>query len=312
MSSGSSVEDQPVLIGARVGYLGDYYEHLAEEDSRAYSQELLAARAETHREVGATRVPGKSNIRIVDEADCSVVYVVTDDMPFLVDSVNAELVRQKAPIHLVLHPLFVVTRNRGTGQLTKVDRVPSSIGISSGDTAAMPTLSHLIAQGDNASHMESWIAVEIDPASEDVHQRLIDGIERVLGDVRASVEDWPKMRNKALQIAQDLDKVANPAQIAELRQAQDLLRWLDDGNFTFLGYREYDLVTVAGEDVLELRDDSGLGLLRSGARQSPCAAPHPGRPEEGARKARPRDHEGQLPLHGAPARLPGLHRGQEF
>ena len=73
------------------------------------------------------------------------------------------------------------------------------------------------------------------------------------------------MRNKALQIAESLDKVANPAQIAELRQAQDLLRWLDDGNFTFLGYREYDLVNVAGEDVLELREDSGLGLLRAAA-----------------------------------------------
>ena len=69
-----------------------------------------------------------------------------------------------------------------------------------------------------------------------------------------------------MQIAEDLDKVANPAQIAELRQAQDLLRWLDDGNFTFLGYREYDLVNEAGEDVLELREDSGLGPApRNGA-----------------------------------------------
>ncbi|WP_104172260.1 NAD-glutamate dehydrogenase [Arthrobacter sp. Y81] len=265
MSSGSSVEDQSVLLGAREGYLGDYYEHLAEEDGRAYSPDLLAARAETHREVAAVRVPGTANIRIVDEADRSVVYIVTDDMPFLVDSVNAELVRQNSAIHLVLHPLFVVTRNRESAQLTKVDRVPSSIGISSGDTAAMPSLSHLIAQGDNASHMESWIAVEIDLASEELHGRLIEGIERVLGDVRAAVEDWPKMRNKALQIAKDLDNVANPAQIEELRQAQDLLRWLDEGNFTFLGYREYDLVNESGEDVLELREESGLGLLRSGA-----------------------------------------------
>lgn len=265
MSSGSSVEDQSVLLGAREGYFGDYYEHLAEEDFRAYSPTLLAARAETHRDVAAVRVPGTANIKIVDEADKSVVYIVTDDMPFLVDSVNAELVRQNSAIHLVLHPLFVVTRNRETARLTKVDRVPSSIGISSGDTAAMPSLSHLIAQGDNASHMESWIAVEIDLASEEMHGRLMEGIERVLGDVRAAVEDWPKMRNKAMQIAQDLDNVANPTQIEELRQAQDLLRWLDDGNFTFLGYREYDLVNESGEDVLELREESGLGLLRMGA-----------------------------------------------
>ncbi|WP_427130195.1 NAD-glutamate dehydrogenase [Pseudarthrobacter sp. S9] len=264
MSSGSSVEDHPVSIGAVEGYLGDYYEHLAEEDLRAYAQEILTARAETHRQVAATRLPGVANISIIDEDDCSVLYIVTDDMPFLVDSVNAELVRQNAPIHLVLHPLFVVTRNRETGELVKVSRVPSHLGISSGDTAAMPNLSHLIAEGDDASHMESWIAVEIDRVG-DKRAQLVEGVGRVLGDVRAAVEDWPRMRTKALEIAQDLDKVANRAQIAELRQAQELLRWLDDGNFTFLGYREYDLKNASGEDVLELREESGLGLLRGGA-----------------------------------------------
>ncbi|MGY2745727.1 NAD-glutamate dehydrogenase [Arthrobacter sp. UYCu723] len=283
MSSGSSVEDQPVSIGAGEGYLGDYYEHLAEDDSRGYAHEVLTARAETHRQVAAQRLPGIANISIVDEPDCSVVYIVTDDMPFLVDSVNAELVRQKAPIHLVMHPLFVVTRNRGTGELVKIARVPSHLGISSGDTAAMPNLSHLIAEGDNASHMESWIAVEIDRAGDTKHGELVEGLGRVLGDVRAAVEDWPKMRNKAQEIARDLDKVANPAQIAELRQAQALLRWLDDGNFTFLGYREYDLRNESGEDVLEPRDESGLGLLR-GAADTPHQIQH--LTEAGRKKAR--------------------------
>ncbi|MDE8667345.1 NAD-glutamate dehydrogenase [Pseudarthrobacter sp. H3Y2-7] len=269
MSSGSSVEDQSVAIGDQEGFLADYYQHLAEEDARSYSRDVLASRAETHRNVAATRRPGQANVAVVNEEDSSVVYVVTDDMPFLVDSVNAELVRQRAAIRLVLHPLFVVTRNRETGALVKVDRVPSHIGISSGDTAAMPLLSHLIAQGENASHMESWIAVEINRVSDEARASLLEGLERVLADVRAAVEDWPKMRNKAMQIAASLDQVANPAQIAELKQAQDLLHWLDDGNFTFLGYREYDLVNVNGEDVLELREDSGLGLLRDKA-----GAPH--------------------------------------
>ncbi len=269
MSSGSSVEDQSVALGDREGFLGDYYQHLAEEDARSYSQDVLANRAETHRGIAANRRPGQAKVAVVNEQDSSVVYVVTDDMPFLVDSVNAELVRQHAAIRLVTHPLFVVTRNRSTGDLVKVDRVPAHIGISSGDTAAMPLMSHLIAQGDNTSHMESWIAVEINRVPDTVHASLLEGLERILADVRAAVEDWPKMRNKAMQISASLDQVANPAQIAELRQAQDLLRWLDDGNFTFLGYREYDLVNIDGEDVLELREDSGLGLLRAKA-----GAPH--------------------------------------
>ncbi|WP_458781611.1 NAD-glutamate dehydrogenase [Arthrobacter sp. D3-16] len=265
MSSGSSVEDQPLSIEGHEGFIGDYYQHLAEEDARSYPGDVLTARAEAHRDGAAVRKPGHANISIVDEEDSSVVFVVTDDMPFLVDSVNAELVRQHAAIRLVVHPLFVATRNRETGTLVEVNKVPSHLGISSGDTAAMPNLSHLIAQGENASHMESWIAVEINRVSDEAKATLLEGLQRVLSDVRAAVEDWPHMRQKALQIAESLDKVANPAQIAELRQAQDLLRWLDDGNFTFLGYREYDLVNVGGEDVLELREDSGLGLLRAAA-----------------------------------------------
>ncbi|MUU72922.1 NAD-glutamate dehydrogenase [Pseudarthrobacter sp. GA104] len=262
MSSGSSVEDQPLSLVGDEGFVGDYYQHLAEEDARTYPRDVLVARADHHREIASVRRPGQAKVAIADEEDSSVVFVVTDDMPFLVDSVNAELVRQHAAIKLVIHPLFVATRNRESGELTKVSRVPAHLGISSGDTAAMPSLSHLIAQGENASHMESWIAVEINRVSEDAKASLLEGLERVLKDVRAAVEDWPKMRQKAIQIAESLDQTANSSQIAELRQAQDLLRWLDDGNFTFLGYREYDLVNVDGEDVLELREDSGLGLLR--------------------------------------------------
>ena len=40
-----------------------------------------------------------------------------------------------------------------------------------------------------------------------------------------------------------LDSIAGAEAIPDLRQAQELLRWLDSGNFTFLGYKEYELVT---------------------------------------------------------------------
>ncbi|MFJ4229329.1 NAD-glutamate dehydrogenase, partial [Paenarthrobacter nicotinovorans] len=264
MSSGSSVEDRSDAAVVREGFFGDYYEHLAEEDAGAYSPELLISRATKHKAVAQSRRPGNALVEIGSESDRNVVYIVTDDMPFLVDSVNAELVRQNCAIRMVMHPLFVVTRDRVTGEMSSVSRVPSTVGISSGDTAALPSIAHLLGDGDNASHMESWIAVEIDRVSDDTREQLVEGLHRVLGDVRAAVEDWPKMRSKALELAEALGGVSHPEQIAELRQAQDLLRWLDNGNFTFLGYREYDLVNEDGEDVLQLREDSGLGLLRAG------------------------------------------------
>jgi glutamate dehydrogenase len=244
-------------------FIADYYEHLADEDAQEYDLEVLRARAGTHWDIALTRQPKTANVQIRDESDCSVVYIVTDDMPFLVDSVNAELVRQHAAIHLVVHPLLVVARNKDTHELVSVARMPASVGVSSGDTAAMPNISHLLGTEDDVPHLESWIAIEIDRAGEEAHARLIEGLTRVLGDVRAAIEDWQPMRAKAVLISDALGKVVHAQEIQDLKQTQELLRWLDRDNFTFLGYREYDLKTVGGEDVLTIREGSGLGLLRS-------------------------------------------------
>lgn len=243
-------------------FIADYYEHLTDEDAANYSPELLEARARAHWQVAQRRVPKTATVEIHHESGRSVVYIVTDDMPFLVDSVTAELVRQHSAIHLVVHPLLIVARSKATNDLVDINRIPASAGVSSGDTSAMPNIAHLIASGDDASHLESWIAIEIDTATDEEQASLIAGLTAVLGDVRAAVEDWPLMRSKATQIASALDEVASANQIKDLNQTQQLLRWLDEGNFTFLGYREYDLETLDGEDVLSLVEGSGLGLLR--------------------------------------------------
>ena len=249
-------------------FVADYYEHLTDEDAANYSPELLDARARAHWQVAQRRVPKTATVEIQNESGRSIVYIVTDDMPFLVDSVTAELVRQQSAIHLVVHPLLIVARNKATNDLVDINRIPasasgSSAGVSSGDTSAMPNIAHLIAVGDDASHLESWIAIEIDSASDDAQANLIHGLTAVLGDVRAAVADWPLMRTKAMQIAKALDNIVGAEQITDLRQTQQLLHWLDEGNFTFLGYREYNLETLDGEDVLTLIEGSGLGLLRS-------------------------------------------------
>ncbi|MDY7528655.1 MULTISPECIES: NAD-glutamate dehydrogenase [unclassified Cryobacterium] len=266
MSSKSSSELSSALSNTEAStteaFVADYYEHLG-DDAREYDPATLRARAESHWQVALTRPPKTANIEIRTETDRSILYVVTDDMPFLVDSVNAELVRQHAAIHLVVHPLLVVTRNRETHELVRVTRMPVNAGVSSGDTSAMPDISHLLGNEEDSPHLESWIAIEIDRASVEARERLAEGIARVLHDVRAAVDDWPAMRSKSVQIADALGKLPHAEGIPDLAQARDLLHWLDQDNFTFLGYREYDLETVDGEDVLSIRDDSGLGLLRA-------------------------------------------------
>ncbi len=63
----------------------------------------------------------------------------------------------------------------------------------------------------------------------------------MLDDVRLSVEDWPAMRARALEIARSL--LANEPGVprAECAEGSEFIEWLADNHFTFLGYREYQL-----------------------------------------------------------------------
>ncbi|MGV8897153.1 MAG: NAD-glutamate dehydrogenase [Rhodoglobus sp.] len=259
-----SAQAEPVPDGGKLEtFIADYYEHIAREDAQEYDLEVLRGRAVAHWQVASSRMPKVAKVGIRNEPNCSVMYIVTDDMPFLVDSVNAEIVRQNSAIQLVVHPLLAVSRSRATNDLVGVTRMPSSVGVSSGDTAAIPNVAHLLGSVDDTVYLESWIAIEIGRTSDEAQAQLIEGLERVLGDVRAAVEDWQPMRATAALIAESLGAMPHAHEIQDLSQTQDLLRWLERDNFTFLGYREYDLETVDGEDVLVIREGSGLGLLRS-------------------------------------------------
>ncbi|MBD8044201.1 NAD-glutamate dehydrogenase [Arthrobacter sp. Sa2BUA2] len=263
MSSGSNTTDLSSSSTSLEEFIGNYYEHLAAEDAELYPQEVLRERAEEHRALAWTRPEGTAAVNIFDQGDASVILIVTDDMPFLVDSVTAEIVRQNSGIRLVVHPTFLAARDRETDTLQKVRRVPSAAGVSSGDTAALPNISGLLGGENQTARIESWIAVEV-PRLTDADRRaaMIDGLERVLADVSIAVRDWAGMRSKVHEIAGGLDSITGASDIPDLQQARELLTWLDNGNFTFLGYREYDLSNEDGEDVLRASSGTGLGLLR--------------------------------------------------
>ncbi|WJK37479.1 NAD-glutamate dehydrogenase [Solwaraspora sp. WMMA2065] len=216
-------------------------------------QEMLDA-ARAHRELAGHRLPGELKLRLTPPGDgrpYTVVEIVTDDMPFLVDSVTALLAERHFDVHLLVHPLVVV-RREPLGQLTEVAADVEPDDAIDGDL------------------VESWIRIEIDPIriAGDL-DRLRRDLQRVLTDVREAVEDWPRMRQRALVLADELDRAepgspeAPPVPEKDLTDSVELLRWLADDHFTFLGYREYRLVDSGdGEKALVAVLGSGLGILR--------------------------------------------------
>ena len=91
-----------------------------------------------------------------------------------------------------------------------------------------------------ADRLYAWSAAQL-PEEDDLRHDRIEieaALRRVLSDVREAVEDWPRMRAKAVETADQLEEHP-PAGIApdQSAEAAALLRWVADDNFTFLGYR---------------------------------------------------------------------------
>ncbi|MEG3194306.1 NAD-glutamate dehydrogenase, partial [Lysobacter sp. D1-1-M9] len=104
--------------------------------------------------------------------------------------------------------------------------------------------------------------LEIDRLPPEAMGRIEKTLQSVLGDVRAIVRDWAAMRGKMLEVAEELGERKLPVSEAERAEGQEFLRWAAENHFTFLGYREYEVVKRGGEDVLCAVKGSGLGLLR--------------------------------------------------
>ncbi|MFI5845099.1 NAD-glutamate dehydrogenase [Catenuloplanes sp. NPDC051500] len=230
-----------------------FWRFAADEELVGYTPKALLDAALTHRALAAQRVPGelKLSIEELSEQGRTVIQVITDDMPFLVDSVTSLLEGYHLDIHLLAHPLLVV-RREPLGALTEVaaDVEPD--------------------EGIDGDLVESWMRIDVDPVRDTVtRDKLHHELQRVLTDVRDAVEDWPRMVQRALDIAGELAAVRDtpdqpPVPEKDLTDSIELLTWLAEEHFTFLGYREYELVDGEGGDkVLKATMGSGLGILRA-------------------------------------------------
>jgi glutamate dehydrogenase len=221
--------------------------------------------------LAAERTPGTPLVRVYTpefeqhgwQSTHSVVEIVTDDLPFLVDSVTMELSRQGVGIHLVVYPMLDAARD-DDGQLVGVD---------------------LAGDGDDDAVTEALFHVEIDrQADPEVHRRIEDRLTEVLADVRAAVQDWPAMREQLRAVLAELEETPSPVAQDELDEARRFLAWLDDDHFTFLGYRSYDLITEDDGDVLVADPDTGLGILRDAPRSRKPFSEQPPEVRELARR----------------------------
>ena len=174
----------------------------------------------------------------------TAVEILNDDMPFLVDSVVAELQARGLGVRHLLHPIFKTERDK-TGRLVAL--------LGPGD------------QNWSDGHQESYIAVHLNRLPEADQRDLAKALSHILGEVRIAVGDWRAMLQQARGAIERLETGPPGVPAGELREAIAFLRWLEAGNFTFLGVRAYRLNGTPETGELVPVEKAGLGVLRNPA-----------------------------------------------
>jgi glutamate dehydrogenase len=189
----------------------EYYGELPEFDVDDRREDDLYAAALTHFAFGRQRMPGVTLVQVLSpdwdrdgwHSDRTLVMIVTDDAPFLVDTVRLVLEQHGISTHLLVHPMLRVRRGPH-GELTA------------------------IAADDDQQYrdlVEAWTLVEIDRQDDAHAERLHVDLETAVASVHSVVADFAPMRQR----------------IGRFLERDPLIAWLVDGNFVFLGAATYRL-----------------------------------------------------------------------
>lgn len=223
-------------------FVKQYFQHVDPKDLSELQTADLYGAALSHWNFAAKRKAGVAKVRVSNptlqdqgwHSPHTIIEIVNDDMPFLVDSVTMEVNRQGFVLHLIIHPVTTIPRGKDGGK--PVDE----------------SLMHLQVDrtGDKARLTD-----------------LLEGLERILRDVRSAVDDWPAIKGLLATTLKEIDANPPPLPIDELYEGKAFIQWLLDNNFVLLGHRKHNLVTEDGEDALQIVPDSNLGILRDSRSQ---------------------------------------------
>jgi glutamate dehydrogenase len=223
------------------------FDHAAGEDVVEYDAEALAAITRgayaffrRREKTPAVKVSDIAGTDLRGRAH-TAIELSTQNRPFIFDSVLGELQALGHPVRLVVHPILTVERN-AAGEVE-----------SFGPGTQEP---------DAGSRRESFVHVHVplirDPA---VQANLAADLTSLLNNVRVATDDWAAMRSRIRGAMNDLSLDHPNIPREALDETIEFLEWLDEGNFVFLGMREYAYDESAG-DSLESSEGRGLGLLR--------------------------------------------------
>ena len=232
-----------------LAFVTAYYTGTSPDDLAERKADDLYGAAAAHLNLARRRTPGEPKIRVYNpqieqhgwQSTHTIVEIVTDDMPFLVDSVRMVLNGRGYTSHLVVHPVMRFRRGEGG----RIDALLS------------------VDDEGEGSIVEAVIHIEADRQTE---QEVLDAVAAevlsALADVRATVEDWRGMREQLRRSIADLQSSPPPVDREELEETCAFLEWIENNHFTFLGFGAYRVERAGSRERFVAEPGTGLGLLR--------------------------------------------------
>jgi glutamate dehydrogenase len=226
-------------------------ESVPSEEWRELDQRSLARSSAGQLQFGLRRRPGQTLLRLLASSPTaqtgrgegySVIELISEDMPFLVDTLQLCAAQAGLAVQLIIHPILSVRRDR-LGHLQALRSLPEG---------TLP-----------GGVRESWQHLRVDPIGSEVECRaLLRDLRSALADLRCACADWTRMREAVLRLSAELEQSAPPLPPEVISESAELLRYMEAHHFTFLGMRDNQLQRLPGGPQLVPVPGSALGVLR--------------------------------------------------
>ncbi len=240
-----------------VEFFRQFFGTVSLDDLKAWSVDDLCGAAFNFWTLIKNRKPRETKIRIYNptlerdgwQTTHTVIELICDDSPFLVDSMRLTINRMGLFSHLNIHMGGIRLTRNAQHEVVAIHPRQGEIG---------PDVL-----------IEAPIFLEIDRQTDPaVLSQLQEKLEHVLADNRAVVDDWHAMREGIQSSIEEISHLPSLLDTAEIEETKLFLKWIEDHHFTFLGMRDHQIIHEKNKLVLKAVPGTGLGVLRDGLNKS--------------------------------------------
>ncbi|MBT4885529.1 MAG: NAD-glutamate dehydrogenase [Legionellales bacterium] len=227
-----------------IGFLEEYYHNFSFEDIQNKSEENLFGAAISHWRLAQKKQPRQKKVDVFNpniehygwESSHTVIHLVTDDMPFMVDSIKMELTRLGCNLHVIANLAGVVVNRDASGNIKKINAKQGS--------------------------KEAFLVFFVSKLSEKEElEEVKNAVCSVVDDVEICVSDWQAMKDSMQQSIDEITQLKSGFDSDDVDETKKFLEWLLE-YFTFMGCRQYDTKGSGNKKGLYLVQGSSLGVLR--------------------------------------------------